>query len=464
MEKINLQRPSGTIDFLPEEMKKRREVYIKLEKIFQSFGFEQIELPMYEFFEIYKKRSGEKIINDIFTFYDPPKHRADENPALYALRPEYTASLARFYITSELMYRPKPQKYYYIGPCFRYDEPAPGRFRQFTQAGIEIFGADTATADAEMLIVAMNVMERFEMQDYILRINDLTILRSYLEEEKLSPSQQKKIFGIVDRITSLLRKLEIGALDEEQTEQNILNDYYGSMQEEKIPQAIIERLEQLLYMTGKSADIISRLNQLFSEYPKTLEAISKSKIQRVSTLIEAADIKNYVIDCGIARGLDYYTNIVFEIDVPVLGKQKQICGGGRYNEMIRAFGGEETPALGFSFGFDRIILALERQEKFPPEQPRSEIFIGTKAETQTFGIEIAKILRKNGIRVEIDIMNRSFRSVSKFVNRMKIPFLLFLGPKEQEQKRYTLKNFITGDQNSNLSLNDVISKIQEFEK
>ena len=138
-EKLNLTKPSGTVDFLPEDMEKRRWVRNALERVFERFGYQEIDLPMYEFFDVFKKRSGEKVINDIFTFYDPPAHRAEENPPLYALRPEYTASLARFFITSELMYRPKPQKYYYIGPCFRYDEPAPGRYRQFTQAGIEIF-------------------------------------------------------------------------------------------------------------------------------------------------------------------------------------------------------------------------------------------------------------------------------------------------------------------------------------
>ena len=141
--KINLQKPSGTIDFLPEDMDKRRWLTKKMEVHFHLYGYQQIEIPIYDFYNLYEIRGGEKVIDDIFTFLDPPKHRAKENPPIYALRPEYTAPLVRAYNSTELMYRPKPQKYYYIGPCFRYDEPSPGRYRQFTHAGVEIYGADS---------------------------------------------------------------------------------------------------------------------------------------------------------------------------------------------------------------------------------------------------------------------------------------------------------------------------------
>ncbi|MHA1795136.1 MAG: histidine--tRNA ligase [Promethearchaeota archaeon] len=463
-DKINLQRPSGTVDYLPEEMALRRWVESKLVELFEKYGYQQIELPMYEFFDIYKKRSGEKIINDIFTFYDPPKHRAEENPPLYALRPEFTASLVRFFITSELMYRPKPQKYYYIGPCFRYDEPAPGRFRQFTQAGIEIFGSDKVGADAEMLLVAMDIMRTFKIEDYILRINDLTVLRTFLNEREVSHSTQKNIFGIIDRITSLLRKLEIGALEEEQNRDTILEDYRGSIAEENISAELSQRLELLLDMVGPADKVINQLNNAFSDYPNTLKAIEDSKISHITPFLQAAGIENFVVDCGIARGLDYYTNLVFEIDVPILGKQKQICGGGRYNEMIRVFGGEDTPALGFSFGFDRILLALEKQNKLPSIKPRSQVFIGTKLETQTFGIQIAQKLRENGISTEVDLMSRSFRAASKFVNRLEIPFMIFLGPRELKTQKFTLKNFITEKQERELNLEEVIQIIKKSAK
>ncbi len=462
-QKLNLQKPSGTIDFFPEEMEKRRWLVRIIEDLFKKFGLEQIEIPMYDFFELYKVRSGEKIINDIFTFYDPPKHRAEENPPLYALRPEFTASLVRCYNSTELMYRPKPQKLFYIGPCYRYDEPKKGRYRQFTQAGIEIFGADTPAADAEMLIVAIELMKKLEIKDYLLRISDLTILRTYLQLNNLETDAQNKIFGIIDRITSSLRKGEIGAIPDF-NEQDYIDDYYASMNDLGTNREIIEKLESFLHLVGTPSKVTKELQKLFKSEPEMLELIKNSRLSEVCELIEAAGVKKYVLDYGISRGLDYYTNTVFEIDVPSLGDTKQVCGGGRYNSLVKEFGGENTPALGFSFGFERLLIALENQGTIKEDLPRADVFIGTKATTRKFGQKIAQKLRKSDLSVEIDINNRSFKNVSSLVDRLKIPFLLFIGPRELESGKFTLKNFITKEQYEEISLKDVINDIKQYKK
>ncbi|QEE17557.1 histidine--tRNA ligase [Promethearchaeum syntrophicum] len=463
--KLNLQKPSGTIDFFPEEMEKRRWLIRTIEDLFRKFGLEQIEIPMYDFFELYKVRSGEKIINDIFTFYDPPKHRVEENPPLYALRPEYTASLVRCYNSTELMYRPKPQKFFYIGPCYRYDEPKKGRYRQFTQAGIEIYGSDTTSADAEMLIVAIELMKKLGIKDYVLRINDLTILRTYLQSNNLELEAQNKIFGIIDRITSSLRKGEIGAIPDFK-EQDYIDDYYASMNDLGTDRKIIEKLESFLYLVGTPSKVQKELQKLFKSEPEMLIIIQNSRLPEVCELIEAAGVKKneYVLDYGISRGLDYYTNTVFEIDVPSLGTEKQVCGGGRYNSLIKEFGGEETPALGFSFGFERLLIALENQGSIKENRPRADVFIGTKEDTRKFGLKIAQKLRNSDLSVEIDINNRSFKNVSSLVDRLKIPFLLFIGPREFESGKFTLKNFITKEQYQEISLKDVVKDIKQYKK
>lgn len=457
---INLQKPSGTIDQLPEMMDKRRWLTRFIEDHFQLYGYQQVDIPIYDFFQLYELKSGEKVINDIFTFLDPPKHRAVENPPIYALRPEFTAPLVRAYISTEMMYRPKPQKYFYIGPCFRYDEPSPGRYRQFTQAGVEIFGADSATSDAEMMIVPMTLMNRLGIQNFVLRINDLTIIRQYLNENSLDQGIQSKIIGIIDNITSHLRKTEIGA-ETDLSKEEWFAEFHNQMNELQIRPNIIDELELLLDLVGTPTEVITHLEKFFGQYPKTLQIIKRSKLISVCDLLEAAEIKNYVVDCGIARGLDYYTDIVFEIDVPILGREKQICGGGRYNQMIENFGGEISPACGFSFGFERIIITLEKQEAIQSLPSRADVFIGMKEDTRNFGINIAEQLRKHRIRVELDIMDRSFRSAAKLVNRLNIPFMIFIGPREKDANKFTLKNFHTEEQFQNLSINDVITKISE---
>jgi histidyl-tRNA synthetase len=459
--KINLQKPSGTIDFLPEEMDKRRWIIRKIEDYFQQFGYQQINIPIYDFYNLYKVKSGEKIINDIFTFYDPPKHRAEVDPELYALRPEYTAPVCRFLITSPLIYRPKPQKLFYIGPCFRYDEPKKGRYRQFTQAGIEMFGADTASADAEIITIAMGLMNKLKLDNFLLRLNDLTFLRTYLIENNLDGEMQNKVFGIIDNTTSLLRKLENGAITELK-ETDFINDYYAAMLELGIDRDIVETLENLLNLVGNPEEVYSKLKIVFNNNENTLKSIETSKIGSVCELINAAGIKNYVIDCGIARGLDYYTNIVFEIDMPQLGKEKQVCGGGRYNNLVEDYGGNPTPATGFAFGLERLIIALEIQEKIEPKPYRSDVFIASKEQTRGYAMKIAQEIRKEGLRVEVDLMNRSFKSAGKFLNSMNIPYMMFLGPREQESQKFTLKNFQTKDQFTELSLEEVVNKIKEI--
>ncbi len=456
---VNLQKPSGTIDLLPDMMDKRRWLSTIMENHFQGFGFQQIDIPMYDFFELYKIKSGEKIINDIFTFLDPPKHRAAENPPRYALRPEFTAPLVRAYVSTELMYRPKPQKYFYIGPCFRYDEPSPGRYRQFTQAGIEIFGADSVMADAEMIIVAMDLLKKLGIENFLLRVNDLTVLRQYLQEQQLNAEQQSKVFGIIDNITAHLRKLEIGA-ETEKTEEEWVQEYRDQMEALRLENQVITDLEPLLRLVGTPDSVLTQLENNFAAYPATLEALENSKMRDVCKLLDAAEITNYVIDCGIARGLDYYTDIVFEIDAPILGREKQICGGGRYNQLIGTFGGEITPACGFSFGYERIIIVLEKQNAIQPLPSRADVFIGAKAESRAYSLQIAQKLRANGIRVECDVMDRSFRSAAKLVNKLKIPMMLFIGPREQESERFTLKNFQTEEQHKDLTFDQVVEKIR----
>ncbi len=257
------------------------------------------------------------------------------------------------------------------------------------------------------MIVALSLMEKLGIENYILRINDLTFLRTYLEEQQIQFDMQNKIFGVIDKVASLMRKLEIGALPES-TETELIDTYYGMMNDLQIDRDLAEKLENLLHLVGKHEDILAKLAEIFGTDEKTLAAIQNSNIPPVCKLIDAAGLTKYVVDCGIARGLDYYTNIVFEIDVPALGKEKQVCGGGRYNKLIGEYGGEETPATGFAFGLDRLILTLEKLNRIHADPYRADVFIATKPETLALGIQIAKQLRDAGLRVESDLIDRNF--------------------------------------------------------
>jgi histidyl-tRNA synthetase len=316
------------------------------------------------------------------------------------------------------------------------------------------------TADAEILVIALSLMEKLTIPNYLCRINDLAILRTFLEENHYDIDQQNKIFGVIDKIASLLRKVEIGAITE-LTADDFIEDYYAAMTELKIDRDLIEKLEPMLTLVGTPAGILEKLKTNFAGNPKTLEMIEKSSIHAVCELVQAAGYEKFVMDCGIARGLDYYTNIVFEIDVPLLGKEKQVCGGGRYNRLISEFGGENTPATGFAFGFDRLLIILERLGKITPRPYRSQVYIAAKAECRTEAMKIAQQLRQGGIPTEVDLMDRSFKNVSKFVNSINVPFMIFIGPQEVKSGKLTLKDFRTETQYNEKSLDEIIAILKK---
>ncbi len=461
MPKINLQKPAGTRDFLPEEMIKRKYLSEIIRTHFESFGFQEVLIPTFEFFKLYEIRSGEKIINDIFTFMDPPKHRDEKDPVLYALRPEFTAPICRFYISDKPSHMPKPLKFYYIGTCFRYDEPTPGRYREFWQAGCELFGASGIEADIEIYVLCLSLMNKLGIKDYLLRINDLSILRAFLTELSLKDETQTKAFGYIDKYSSLLRKVEIGAIEKVHYEEFIA-DFQKDCRSIQLDEPIIDILTDFLELVGSDETVFSRLTKSLENYPKTLEAIQNSPIKAIYQRLKILGLSDFcVIDCGIARGLDYYTGPVFEIDVKLLGKEKQVCGGGRYDKLISEFGGESVPATGFAFGFDRLLIAMERSGIEIPVGPRAELFIASMQGCEAIGMVLAKQLRERGLKVETDLMGRNFKNAAKFVNSLNIPYMIFIGPKEKESGLYTIKNFLTQQQFENQTVDSIFKIIQE---
>ena len=230
---------------------------------------------------------------------------------------------------------PQPLKFYYIGNCFRYDEPTPGRYREFWQAGCELFGAASVEADIEILVLCLSLMKKLGIKEYVLRVNDLTILRTFLAEVGLSDENQRHVFGLIDKYSSYLRKIEIGAIPKENYE-DFVSDFQKDCRAIQLDEPVIDILTEFLELVGDEEKVFGRLNEILANYKTTLETIEKSDLKIIDQRLKSlgfADVS--VIDCGIARGLDYYTGPVFEIDVNLLGKEKQVCGGGRYDKLFQ---------------------------------------------------------------------------------------------------------------------------------
>lgn len=453
--KVDLSRPTGTRDFLPTEMKKHRHIEKIVRGSLESLGFEEIMTPMFEFFDLFLVRSGEKFREDVFTFTAPRYKVGGENKELtpedartFVLRPEFTAPVCRFYIQSDLNTMPKPLKIFYVGPVFRYDKPAPGRFREFFQFGVEMFGIQGAIADAEVMCVAASIIKKLGIKDYVLRINDLNILRELLLDNAVNEEIQDKIIGMMDKANGDMIKCRLGLLEDE-TSESIENRFVDNLHELDLAEDLISILHQFLYLNGTYEDIFPKAKDLLGGNDRAVQALESSNLLEVEKLLEASGITSRVVDLSLARGLDYYTGLVFEIDSPSLGKQKQICGGGRYDRLIHEFGGDETPATGFAFGLDRLVLAAEANGALGQDVdiPRADVYL--YAFTPSLSAETFKIQKRlvdEGIRVELNVTDWAVKRALQFASKLGFHFAILLGEKENEQGMVVVKDLKTKEQ------------------
>ncbi|MCJ7570884.1 MAG: histidine--tRNA ligase [Candidatus Thermoplasmatota archaeon] len=404
------QIPRGTRDFTSSEMQKRLLVENKIRTTFKKFGYNEVQTPVFETLELFTAKSGEGIINEIYSFQD--KGGRD-----LALRPELTAPVMRMYI-DRLQMEPKPLKLFYFGNCYRYDRPQKGRYREFKQAGCELIGVDTPEGYAELISMGYKILENIGLKNIQLNIGNLNILSAMFKKLNLSEDKQKYLVPLIDK--------------------SMFEDVLVALKDFKInPNVAAEFIDILTTNDFKK----------ISEYIKEDTTI-KEEINNLNKVLDflknSFKIKNFNIKISIVRGLDYYKGIVFEIEAPTLGAEKQLCGGGAY-ELIPSFGGSQTPTSGFAIGFDRAIIALETEEyKFPVE--KLDIFIiPVNEDMVNKSLEIAETLRKN-LKVDIDLMRRGISKSLKYASAINAQKTIIIGLKELEEKSVTVRDMNTGKQ------------------
>jgi histidyl-tRNA synthetase len=296
--------------------------------------------PTFEHVELFVERSGPAILDEMYEFYDKGGRHL-------ALRPELTAPVMRFY-TNEMQRFPKPLKLYYFGPAYRYERPQRGRYREFWQMGLELIGADTPEATAEMISVAYDSMKNAGLKNFRLRIGDVRILRHFLDS-----------IGKNDRDT-------MRAIDKRDSD-------------------LPEEIEGFISISDPA---------MLEKYGPDDEV---DHYRSVLEILDAGGI-DYVMDMGIARGLDYYTGVVFEIEAPELGAEKQICGGGEYR-LAELFGANPVATSGFAIGFDRTLLALKKEGFSAPTHGRVlRLIVNTlppAVTSSTYSLLGGKVIRNN---------------------------------------------------------------------
>jgi len=371
---MKIKRPRGTRDFSPEEMRKRNFVKNKIEEIYKKFNYSEITIPTYEHLELFNLKSGDDIRDAMYVFRDKKGREL-------CLRPEATASVCRFF-ANELRNVQKPLKFYYYCPMFRYERPQKGRYREFFQSGIELIGPKNPESDAEIITVAYRALKNLNL-NFELEIGHLGILRGLLNDLGIAEEKQDELINAID-------KKDIKVLENIVEHQIIFN---------------------ILELKGDSK-IIKKAENLLKDYPAAVLALCELK--EILLLLDILSV-GYVIDLGVARGLEYYTGMVFEIRVPELGAQCQIAGGGRYDKLIELFNGPKTPAVGFAFGFDRVMDAYELQGLKIPGTEVDFVVTAVDYSVQKNALKIASKLRENFV-VDFDLMNRKLGKVLDYAD------------------------------------------------
>ncbi|QLC50410.1 histidine--tRNA ligase [Methanolobus zinderi] len=408
---MKISRPRGTRDFLPEDTRRRRNVENILRNVVRNWGFSEIITPTFEKLDLFTLKSGEGIVGELYNF-------TDKGDREMTLRPELTAPVMRMYV-NEMQANQRPLKLFYFENCFRYERPQKGRFREFWQFGVELIGSNKPDADAEVIALASEMLSAVGIKGS-LHVNHLGVIRNLLSI--LEPEHQSKIMRLVDK------KDDTGLVD--------------YLEDIDAPGHLRLELMELISLTGDEA--IERARQIVGDIPELDE------YQELLDLLDAYGVE-YIIDFGIARGLDYYTGMVFEIYAEGLGAQNQVCGGGSY-QLIKLFGGGDVPSTGFGLGFDRIMEVCEIE----PDDEKPVVIIA-KDSTRLEAVKVATRLREH-MPVYVDLMKRNFKAQFSYANNIGAHHVVIIGENEVEAGKVTLKDMDSGEQEL-LELEEVIQRI-----
>lgn len=391
-----LQKPRGTRDFLPEEMEQRREIEMRMRRVAGLFGYREILTPTFENQELYTIKSGDGIIGEMYTFEDKGGRKL-------ALRPEGTAAVLRMYV-NEAKVLPKPLRWCYLLDCYRYERPQKGRYRQFWQFGAELIGADTAAADAEIILLADSLL-RAAGVEFSLHVGHLAPMKHILSP--LDEEDRKKVMALLDKRN--------------------FDDLYSYL----VNSGNADLYDSLVALT--ECRTIDDVKTACGEFPG---------MERMLEMLGILDSQglDYKLNLGIVRGLDYYTGMVFEGFAENLGAENQIIGGGSYR-LAHLFGGEDTPSCGFGIGFDRVMVSLGTVEI----EGNPVVSVLYTPEGREFAFGVASLLRNNGIQAELNLLDRGIGAQMKHSAKTS-QFAAIIGKNEVESGKITFKNLSTGEQ------------------
>jgi len=401
-------RPRGTNDIFPGEVEKWQCLERHMHRICREYGYSEIRTPVFEHTELFMRGVGDTtdvVKKEMYTF-------SDRGNRSITLRPENTAPVVRAFLENKLYARPQPVKLYYIGPMFRYDRPQSGRFRQFHQFGVEVFGTRDPAVDAEVIAMAMDFYGRLGLKNLELQINSVGCSRC-------RPALRQKLRDFFhERLEELCNHCR------ERLKKN--------------PLRILDCKEDRCRKAGVDA-------------PATVDCLCadcKGHFETVKKFLDVLNIR-YTVNHRLVRGLDYYTHTAFEITAPDIGAQSSIGGGGRYDALVETCGGPPTPGVGFALGIERILLAMERQGITGEEKSGPVVFVVTAGQVQAAVAASFKMLfklRAAGIPADKDYLNRSMKAQMKYAGKTGARYVVITGEEELEKGMVMVRDMDAGKQ------------------
>lgn len=389
----------GTKDILPREAKKWQRVESVTKRVLELYAYKEIRTPVFEATELFEKGTGQTtdiVLKEMYTFKDKAGRSL-------TLRPEYTPSVVRSIIENRLYLQPEPLRFYYIGPMFRYDKPQKGRYRQFHQVDIEVFGEEDPALDAEIV----------EMANYLLRelkVSDTENLVNSVGCKKCRPSYIKDLRSKAEEASRDLcpdckRKVELNPL--------------------RIFDCKIETCREVAKTFPKITDYLCQE--------------CEDHFNRFCDHLAFYGIK-YKVEPRLVRGIDYYTKTTFEIVSSKLGAQNALIGGGRYDDMMQDFGGPDLCAIGFAMGLERLISVVP----FTEEKGEFLYLAYLGDESMRAGMKAVQFLRKESVECLIEYKERSIKNQMSRANKLGASWVLIIGEEEIKEGKYKLKNMASG--------------------
>ncbi|MDR1391882.1 MAG: histidine--tRNA ligase [Clostridiales bacterium] len=403
-------RPRGTEDILPNVSHVWQNVENSFHNICQNFGYKEIRTPLFERTEVFLRGIGNNadiVQKEMYTFLDKGQRSM-------TLKPEGTASIVRCYIENNMQYDAKSNKLYYITPCYRYERPQIGRLREFHQFGVENLGSEQAICDSEVISLSYFFLESLGIKNLILLINSIGCENCRdVYKIKLKDYFGKYIDNLCSNCKTRINKNPMRILDCKKCFENLNREIIDNS-----PKMIKNLCEDCLFH--------------FENVKKNLENIGVK----------------YQIDSKIVRGLDYYTRTVFEIICDIEEIKFSICGGGRYNGLVKELGGNSTCGMGFGIGIERLIHVLYKQNIVILEEKTPLLFVIGMNDLEIMAAQkVVYACRLNGIFAEMDLMNRSVKVQMKYANKIGSKFVMVIGKKEIESNKVKIKNMKTKNEN-----------------